>query len=264
MIIYFSGTGNSLAAARIIANATGEDLFDLGDAYKRGAFRVEIEQGSNLGIVFPVYRWSTPRIVDEFFRKAKFVTPDGSPFRPTYAYAVDIYGYFPGAEVSYLNDLLQKEQGFGLDASFEIPSVANCIYVSNPPSPERQGKQNKREEEVAHAVAQRIVAQERVMEATGRVLGRLLSKATGTEEKPRSVKAFSVDRSKCISCGICARVCPTNTIKLQDGHPVWSGDDCTECLACIHRCPTEAIQYGFISKGRRRYQNPILKQAISQ
>ena len=56
----------------------------------------------------------------------------------------------------------------------------------------------------------------------------------------------------CISCGKCVSVCPLNNIKLIGGKPQW-GSNCTHCMACICRCPTEAIEYKNISKGKRRY-----------
>ena len=59
----------------------------------------------------------------------------------------------------------------------------------------------------------------------------------------------------CISCGKCANVCPLNNIQLQQGKPVW-GKDCTHCMACICRCPSEAIEYGEKSKGMNRYICP--------
>lgn len=263
MILYFSATGNSLDAAQLIAQATGDRLVSIGKMYKEGDFTLDVSQGEDLGIVFPVYRWSTPRIVDEFLRKAEFKTDDGSPYKPGYAYAVDVYGYFPGAEVDYLERLLEKEHGFGFDATFEVPSVANCIYVSNPPSVERQRKQIADEEEAASTVAQDIKQRVKTRNAKGNPIGRLLSKATGTEEKPRPIKQFIVDLERCTSCGTCAKICPTNTIVMEDGHPVWQGDGCTECLACVHRCPADAIDYGKISRGRRRYCNPALSDTAS-
>lgn len=47
----------------------------------------------------------------------------------------------------------------------------------------------------------------------------------------------------CISCGKCEKLCPMNNITLPNGRPVW-GDNCTQCMACICYCPTEAIEYG--------------------
>ena len=56
----------------------------------------------------------------------------------------------------------------------------------------------------------------------------------------------------CISCGRCASVCPLNNIQMKDGKPVW-GSSCTHCMACICRCPKDAIEYGRHSRGLPRY-----------
>ena len=56
----------------------------------------------------------------------------------------------------------------------------------------------------------------------------------------------------CISCGKCVKVCPLNNIHVEDGKPVW-GENCTHCMACICRCPKEAIEYGKHSRGLIRY-----------
>lgn len=57
---------------------------------------------------------------------------------------------------------------------------------------------------------------------------------------------------QCIGCGLCVQYCVLNNIKLKDGHPVW-GNNCTHCMACICRCPKEAIEYKNKSQGKRRY-----------
>ena len=56
----------------------------------------------------------------------------------------------------------------------------------------------------------------------------------------------------CISCGKCASVCPLGNIDLENGRPVWK-NNCTHCMACICRCPKEAIEYGRHSEGLPRY-----------
>mgnify|MGYP002951794102 FL=1 len=57
---------------------------------------------------------------------------------------------------------------------------------------------------------------------------------------------------ECIGCGLCQDVCPLNNIRLVDGKPDW-GNSCTHCMACICRCPKEAIEYKNKSVGKRRY-----------
>lgn len=46
--------------------------------------------------------------------------------------------------------------------------------------------------------------------------------------------------SNCIGCGLCARDCPMQNIKMTDGRPI-AGDHCTMCYRCISHCPRQAI-----------------------
>ena len=64
-------------------------------------------------------------------------------------------------------------------------------------------------------------------------------------------KKFRVT-SACISCGRCVSVCPLSNIDMDNGKPVWK-NNCTHCMACICRCPKEAIEYGKHSEGLPRY-----------
>lgn len=59
---------------------------------------------------------------------------------------------------------------------------------------------------------------------------------------------------KCTDCMVCSQICPTGNIKLQDNRIIF-GDKCQFCLACVQFCPKEAIEVGWITKGRRRYHN---------
>ena len=63
---------------------------------------------------------------------------------------------------------------------------------------------------------------------------------------------ITFDPSRCIGCGKCAVLCPTKSIRIEGGRPVW-GDGCTHCMACICRCPKQAIEYGRHTMGLRRY-----------
>jgi ferredoxin len=66
---------------------------------------------------------------------------------------------------------------------------------------------------------------------------------------------FLADAS-CTGCGICARLCPLGRIRMTDGQPAWSAG-CQECEACINLCPRGAIQYrGSRSEEKRRYRHP--------
>lgn len=59
-------------------------------------------------------------------------------------------------------------------------------------------------------------------------------------------KRYKVN-NKCIQCGMCARRCPTNNIKIEDGKFKF-GKDCIMCMRCSFFCPTDAIKIGFFEK----------------
>lgn len=48
----------------------------------------------------------------------------------------------------------------------------------------------------------------------------------------------------CISCGLCARLCPRENIDIIDGIPCFR-NDCVMCLHCIYGCPNNAISTGY-------------------
>ena len=71
---------------------------------------------------------------------------------------------------------------------------------------------------------------------------------------------FLCDRKKCTACGLCERICPRDNIERLEGSPVWQ-HRCVECLGCLHICPAKAIEYGEITKGRKRYRHKAIAPA---
>ncbi len=52
-----------------------------------------------------------------------------------------------------------------------------------------------------------------------------------------------VDEELCITCGLCAEVCPAdpNVFVIEDKSKVVHPEACIECRACETECPTDAI-----------------------
>lgn len=62
-----------------------------------------------------------------------------------------------------------------------------------------------------------------------------------------------LDTSKCILCSVCARHCPTGTIRVDRKAGTWTMErfDCVQCAACVNACPRSALSIvpGYFTPG---------------
>ena len=62
--------------------------------------------------------------------------------------------------------------------------------------------------------------------------------------KPMSYFALlriTCDKSKCVSCGKCRRVCPMDVDMLDDSRGRRNGTECILCFECVKNCPKNAL-----------------------
>ena len=77
MVFCFSGTGNSLYAAKIIANKTGDELVRINQIMRERSTDPYVAQyafKSEKPLVFvsPTYCWRLPKIVEQFILESRF------------------------------------------------------------------------------------------------------------------------------------------------------------------------------------------------
>lgn len=53
--------------------------------------------------------------------------------------------------------------------------------------------------------------------------------------------AIQIDTKKCIGCSHCMRVCPTQAIRIVEGHADIMPERCVDCGECFRVCPVRAI-----------------------
>lgn len=254
MIFYFTGTGNSLYVAQNIAENQSDRLVSIAECMKNGQYEFQLEKNECIGFSFPVYFWGLPTIVEDFISRLSF-----SQYIGQYIYAV----FNCGGSIGNTDKVFKKRLasgGYRLSTSFSVFMPDNYIIMMDllTPPDEIPVLLEKTDRELI-SINETIAAKETSKLPLHKKRWAWLESAiTHPYYKfDRSTRPFhSTDR--CISCGLCAEICPCNTITMVEGKPVWN-KKCTQCLGCLHRCPVTAIQYGKKTHSRGRYVNPDCK-----
>ena len=55
---------------------------------------------------------------------------------------------------------------------------------------------------------------------------------------------MKVNRSKCLYCGGCVGICPSNALELKEVILTVDEGKCTKCGICVKFCPVAAIRRG--------------------
>jgi ferredoxin len=252
-LYYFSGTGNSLHIAQELQKRMPESqLVPIVGCLREQKLQ---SSGDRVGIIFPIHAHTFPAIVKKFLEKVDLQSA---------SYIFAIANRFCADKVfKDINKLLQKKNRV-LNASFAVNTPVNYIPVFQAPTEEEIRTIEEELQAKLDEIARIITEEESQHEKTGFLVFLLaqtmlrfnsfLFRKTGYFGLQ---KAFYAD-DKCISCGICEKVCLANKIRLVSGKPVWDKEvDCTYCFACISYCPMQAIQAkGKRTKKKGRYHHP--------
>ena len=255
VIYYFTGTGNSLAAARKIAGALGEtELVPIASlANTPGPITPD---AGRIGIVCPVYDCGLPVMVADFAERLDLS-------RAKYTFAVVTMGGIGVSALNQLDKIFNRRQNRRLDAGFAVRMPGNFPPLMRSVPAGKCGKILGRADRRLDEIAEAIRGGRPVSPGFAPLSGLVNALSYGSLAKSArdAGELFSVSDA-CTGCGTCVKVCPAGNLTLVDGRPAW-GRKCEICCACLHFCPTEAIQLNamFGTEGRGRYRHPDLTVA---
>jgi formate hydrogenlyase subunit 6/NADH:ubiquinone oxidoreductase subunit I/flavodoxin len=247
-IIYFTGTGNSLAIARLLAARLPQaTIISVNEMLRQSLFKLDTDA---CGFVFPVYCKDAPEIVKRLVRLVQLPTN-------AYVFAIATHNGAPGYSHFTINKILKKK-GQRLKAGFAVLMPGNSItpYDSTNSKEEEQRRLQAAEycvDQISDDVAKRAT-----LPYAGSAS--LQNRIKGFRNMLRYKVLFKVPEKfwvtdLCNHCGLCAQICPENNIRVDSASVIW-GKHCQMCLACIHWCPKHAIQNGEVTLQRKRYHHP--------
>lgn len=245
MILYFSGTGNSGYIAKRTAKIIGDEVIDLFERIRSKDYSPIFAEGEAVTVCAPTYAWRIPHILTDYLKKTPIENCKGIYFLMT-------CGDDIGNAEKYLKKLCNHigKEYMGC-AYFRMPE--NYIAMFTAPNDEQAGRIIAKSEDKITETAEAIARNEKLPRVAVNTVGRLKSGIVNTAFYALCVKSKDFYATeKCVSCGKCEKLCPLSNISMKDGKPVW-GKDCTHCMACICKCPAEAIEYGKKSQGKNRY-----------
>ncbi len=233
-IYWFSGTGHAYEAARELGADTGHQLVRIAD-HPEGEDLRNIE---SLGIIFPIYAWGAPEMVERFLAGSRFS-------KNSYIWAAAVSGGNPGPALKVASRQIRKGGG-RLQAGFSVrnytPSgeskptgMIRFMQKISASSPEDFAARRQR---IAEAVSLR--QKQRIESATpaGNLFGGFFH-GFALKAFPSQDRLFTATES-CTGCGLCTRLCSAGNIELEGNKPVWKGG-CQQCYGCLAACPAQAI-----------------------
>lgn len=257
MIFYFSGTGNSLYAAKLLGEKLREPLMDIAGICQDNApyFQYTLAENEKLGFVFPIYAWQPPAVVKEFLKKLK-LRGSISP----YTFGVCTMGGNAGQAMDIFRDWLRKK-GLTLHSGYSVEMPDNYVVLFEVEDRDEEAKKLSHADFMLNKIAKAVIRERKNFFPVKRGgLAKLKSYVINPifQTFSRNTKAFYVT-GECIGCGQCKAVCTSGCIHMKDDRPVWDKGRCNMCLACLNRCPKHAVQYGKRTESRGRYVHPSLR-----
>lgn len=249
-IYYFSGTGNSLHVAEELQARIPETyLIPIVSLLHRDAVKANAE---TVGLVFPQYASSAPKLVDRFIDKLDLAAAK-------YIFAIATRGGTTCYAFDQIDKLLKKK-GRRLDSYFVLTMPSGSAPLveeyADDITEERIAKLGsemlKKLDSIQGIIASQKVNRTESLEGTAPpptflkpfmpIIDFLGPHLIPLGKLAESSFGFYAD-SKCTGCGLCERVCLAQKIAMVDKRPVWQEKvECHGCFACLNYCPEQSVQ----------------------
>ena len=267
IIIYFSGTGNTELIASELGTRLNDrnhevELISIEDRKKLQSFSFH---NAVIGFGFPVYKFSYPDIFNSLFPLFNEMAENTSYFM------FSTYACFTAYSFSdFFNKLDSDKFNLIAEEDFKSPS---CGISARKPESDYEYKTvmffeddiNNKLDRFTEKIEMSVQNKPEYLSHKSSLLSSLRSRIVSNIELTKYPK-LQIDSSLCTLCGVCSEKCPEDNLE-KSGDRILVKDDrgCLHCLRCMNHCPSNAINFGKLSRGENRYtlsiRNELFKKA---
>lgn len=246
-LCYFSGTGNTLLAARAMAEECRRRGIECRLMRMEAAGPSKIDPSRMLGLAFPIAAFTTYPLVWEFTEKLP-------PAKGTPAFALATMAGMSLCAMGPLKSLLEKK-GYHPIGAKQLVMPSN-LWV-------KRYKREKTDRRVQKALLKARRFANDILDGRSRWLKFPLvpDLLLPLFRSPRVWKGtpgyIKLDRNKCTNCAFCLDLCPAGAIQINSD--VRITDRCQFCMRCVSYCPQQAMYYG---KDRYQRYQPVKAEEL--
>lgn len=221
-LIIFSPTGGTEKAAMMLASSLSPNtkVFDLTDT-KLKAVNLPAEKDAVAVIAMPSYGGRVPGLAAE---RMNNIHADGMP-----CVLLCVYGNRAYEDTLVEMQDLAEQCGFTVVAAVAAIAEHSIMHQYAANRPDKEDAQNLKQ--IGVKISQKL-AQGQINQSFTIPGNRPYKKAGGVSLVPKATSA-------CVSCGLCAEMCPAGAISKTKLNSADS-KKCISCMRCVVKCPHSA------------------------
>lgn len=231
-LYYFSGTGNTLLAAREMQKVFSEKGHNCTLRRIETSDPQKIDLSHAIGLAFPIAAFTTYPLVLDFI--------NGMPAaKGTKVFALSTMGGFSLCAMGPVKRIL-KQKGFQPVGAKQVVMPSNLWYKKY--NQDKVQKTIDKGQRTTRSFALALMAGKASWVRFPLIPDLLFPLFTSKKVWQSTPNYVKVNAEKCTKCAQCVEMCPVGAIQINEGLVI--SNACQWCMRCISYCPEKALYYG--------------------